>query len=525
MSVFKGRSLTVVEDFSIDEQLYLYEKTRKLKECLRTGQGLDEFRINDPSLGAYLFFLEDSTRTRESFANAAQFHGVRVNHFNTATSSFNKSESITDTIKMLFGYCERSLFIVRSRQEGLCRWLDEELGAYAERIGKERPSFINGGDGKHEHPTQEFLDEFSFLEHLNWNRDHLRIALVGDLFHGRTVHSKVNGLKVFKNVEVDLIAPEELAMPAYYRGKMLENGFKVNEYESIDEYLNTGNPALIWYFTRPQLERMGDEILEKAESLRRAITFRKEFIPMLKEGTRFYHPLPRHREHPTIPGFLNHTKLNAWDEQSVNGYYTRIVEIGLLAGELGKDFKGETQQETEVNEEFVQEVAVAHGGKKQDEYKVGIKPVERGIVIDHIGRGRDVKLIWDHIDKIRRIMGLNIRSSHGVYHSSHPEIFKGIISLPDIISFDEHQLKMLAAIAPGCTLNIIDNSRVQKKYRMNMPPRVYGFDEISCKNENCISRGEFHENVQPEFIMSQENRFVCRYCEHSHSFHDIWNLQ
>ena len=405
MSVFHGRSLTVVEDFSIDEQIYLYEKTRELKESLKSGKGLEKFRLNDPSLGTYLVFLEDSTRTRESFANAAQFHGVKVNHFNTVTSSLTKNESITDTIKMLFGYSERSLFVVRSKQEGLCRWLHEELGAYADRIGKHRPCFINAGDGKHEHPTQEFLDEFSFLEHLNWKRDNLRIALVGDLFHGRTVHSKVNGLKIFKNVEVDLVAPEELAMPHYYVEKMKENGFKVREFESIDEYLAGGDTSAIWYFTRPQLERMGDEILEKADSLRRAITFREEFIPLLKEGTRFYHPLPRHREHPTIPGFLDRTALNGWDEQSVNGYYTRIAEIGLLVGDLGTDFSGAPHKELEIGEEFVQESAVEGGGRKQEEYKIGIKPVERGIVIDHIGRGRDVKLIWDHIDKIRRING------------------------------------------------------------------------------------------------------------------------
>ena len=48
------------------------------------------------------------------------------------------------------------------------------------------PSFINGGDGAHEHPTQELYDDFTFLEELNWNYQHIHIALVGDLLHGRT---------------------------------------------------------------------------------------------------------------------------------------------------------------------------------------------------------------------------------------------------------------------------------------------------------------------------------------------------
>jgi hypothetical protein len=48
--------------------------------------------------------MENSTRTRESFRNAGKFLGARVNVFDAATSSFNKNESITDAIKMLFGY-------------------------------------------------------------------------------------------------------------------------------------------------------------------------------------------------------------------------------------------------------------------------------------------------------------------------------------------------------------------------------------------------------------------------------------
>ena len=103
-------------------------------------------------------------------------------------------------MKMLFGYSDRSLFVVRSQQEGLCRWLHDALGTYADRVDMPRPNFINAGDGKHEHPTQEFLDEFSFLEQQNWKRDHIRIALVGDLFHGRTVHTKADGLKIFSSV-------------------------------------------------------------------------------------------------------------------------------------------------------------------------------------------------------------------------------------------------------------------------------------------------------------------------------------
>ena len=88
-------------------------------------------------------------------------------------------------------------------------------------------SFLNAGDGRHEHPTQEFLDEFSFLEQLEWDRSSIHLALVGDLFHGRTAHSKVEGLKIYGKVKVDLIAPDEIGMPPGYVRLMHENGYEV----------------------------------------------------------------------------------------------------------------------------------------------------------------------------------------------------------------------------------------------------------------------------------------------------------
>lgn len=520
---FKGRSITVVNDLSLDEQRYLYRKTRELKAAVRSGADLSPFRIADPTYQAYLIFMEDSTRTRESFRNAAKFLGCRTNMFDSATSSFNKNESITDAIRMLYGYSTESVFIMRTKLEGVGRWLEGALGDYAERTGGPKPSFINGGDGKHEHPTQEFLDEFSFMEQLEWNDSSIHIALTGDLYHGRTVHSKADGLRVFRQVKVDLVAPELLQMPPYYIDRMKANGFEVRVFESLDEYLARGDVAPIWYFTRLQLERMGEAVLERAPGLRHSVTFRKDMLGLLPEGARFYHPLPRDRDNPTNPFFLDQLPLNGWDGQSANGYWTRIIEIGMVSGLLGADFEGEFAVQKSYEEDFVDEATPDLHAKP--EYKVGIKPVEEGIVIDHIATGRSIAEIWSHIDAIRKILKLNVRSSHGVYHSSKgKETYKGIISVPDVISFGGKDLKKLAAIAPGCTLNLIRGAGVAKKYRLSMPPRIYGFDEISCKNENCVSNPKHNEGVTTEFLRKTGATFVCRYCEREHAFREIWDV-
>ncbi|MBN1697018.1 MAG: bifunctional aspartate carbamoyltransferase catalytic subunit/aspartate carbamoyltransferase regulatory subunit [Spirochaetales bacterium] len=521
---FKGRTIAVVNDLSIDEQLYLYRKTKELKEAIRTKKTLESFQINNQNIGTYIIFLEDSTRTKESFKNAAEFHNTRLNVLDPGHSSFNKMESYSDTFKMLCGYNDYSIYIVRTKLEGVCRWLEATLAEYAERNHLPKPSFINGGDGKHEHPTQEFLDEYTFFEQKNWNRDSIHIALLGDLFHGRTVHSKADGLRIFHEVTVDLIAPEELQMPAHYTEKMAKNEFAVRTFSSIEEYLKQDSIANIWYFSRLQLERMGEDVREKSDILRDAVTFQRGFIDRIPEETRFYHPLPRHREHPTVPLFLDNTPLNGWEEQALNGYFIRIIAIGMLGGRLGRDFSGKHPEPLRFQDDFIKE-AEPHDQPKT-EYKVGIKPIENGIVIDHIGRGDNVDTIWDHIYKIRKILDLNMPSSHGVFESLKTNDTKGIVSLPevDVVDFEEKKIKKLAAIAPGCTLNFIKHQRVIKKLRLLAPPRVYNFEEIGCTNPDCISHPVHHENAIPEFYRLKADFYICKYCEKPHQFKEIWNM-
>ena len=89
-------------------------------------------------------------------------------------------------------------------------------GSVAEFAAASRVPVINGGDGSNEHPSQALLDLFTINSELAGRGrgvDRLRIAMVGDLRFGRTVHSLSKLLCLFDAVQVTLVSPLELRMP------------------------------------------------------------------------------------------------------------------------------------------------------------------------------------------------------------------------------------------------------------------------------------------------------------------------
>lgn len=576
---FKGRTLAVVNDFKLSEQRFLYQKTRELKDAISNGEPLSQFRLKTAESAVYTIFMEDSTRTKESFRNAAEFHGMKVNMFDSKSSSFQKNETITDTIKMLCGYSTgQSLFVIRSKIEGVCRWLEEAIGEYTEQMGFTRASFINAGDGRHEHPSQEFLDEFSFLEHKGWDTSSIHVALLGDLFHGRTVHSKVDGLKLYDKVIVDLIAPSELALPKMYEDRMVGAGFQVRKFDSIEEYLQQPEVARIWYFTRLQLERMGDKVLEKSADLRKAVTFRRDFLDKLPEETKFFHPLPRDARHPTLPFWLDNTQYNGWDQQSQNGYFTRIILLGMLGGlfDAGEPDPSLVPSPTRpvmpsspavgplnghsldvpalpgaagtppaplekllmgVAADFVKEVPVPIDGEDVPEF--GLQPCDHGILVDRLGEGLAMNNIWALMFMVKSVLGLACMGSMGVRKDADGKPVGYIFEVDfDINRWDRLPLKKLAAMAPGSQLSVMWGGSIQKQFELQVPPRIYNFPDICCKNQACISHPANNQREVTAYFERAASRdvavaksgprswaFTCKYCEQLHTFWQIWDTK
>ena len=103
-----------------------------------------------------------------------------------------------------------------------------------------------------------------------------------------------------------------------------------------------------------------------------------------------------------------------------------------------------------------------------------------------------------------------------------PRGWRSLISIPP--PPDEAFIKKLAAVAPGCTLNVISKQHVVKKYRLSAPPRIYGFDELACTNEACVSHPSQHEGVPASFVRDAHAHYVCIYCDTPHRFNQVWSL-
>ena len=76
---------------------------------------------------------------------------------------------------------------------------------------------INAGDGIGEHPTQSLLDIFTIKEERG-TVNNLEITLVGDLKHGRTVHSLAKLLTNYDIKCLNYVSPPNLRMPEEIRG-------------------------------------------------------------------------------------------------------------------------------------------------------------------------------------------------------------------------------------------------------------------------------------------------------------------
>lgn len=242
-------------------------------------------------------FYEPSTRTSSSFHAAMVRMGGNVIAINDVNySSVSKGENLEDTIRTMASYGD--VIVLRHPEKGA-----------VDRAAAVSPvPIINGGDGVGEHPTQALLDLYTiFSEH--GVIDGLTITLMGDLKHGRTVHSLSKLLRHY-DVKINLVSPEELAMPVEYTRP--EDTVTTNLDDVIAE-------TDVLYVTRAQRERMASPAAS-TDAYRVTV----DDLVSAKEKMIIMHPFPRVDE---LDPAIDADPRAAYFRQMKNGLWVRMAII------------------------------------------------------------------------------------------------------------------------------------------------------------------------------------------------------
>ena len=271
-------------------------------------------------------FFEPSTRTRVSFGCAFNLLGGNVRETTgIEVSALAKGESLYDTARVLSGYSD--VICMRHPVQG----------SVAEFAGASRVPVLNGGDGANEHPSQALLDLYTIKKELaaqGRGIDGLRIAMIGDLKFGRTVHSLSWLLTLFDDVHVTLVSPTELAMPEEFVEKLRVAGHKV---EITDELTHSISHVDIAYSTRIQEERFGSK--EEADLYRGRFRLNQSiYTKYCEPNTVIMHPLPRdsRADANELDSDLNQNPNLAIFRQTDNGVLVRMALFALVLNVVDK---------------------------------------------------------------------------------------------------------------------------------------------------------------------------------------------
>ena len=265
-------------------------------------------------------FFEPSTRTRVSFGCAWNLLGGEVRETTGVKSSaLAKGESFYDTARVLSGYSD--IIVMRHEREGSV----EEFAAAS------RVPVINAGDGSNEHPSQALLDLYTIKQEMqNQGKavDGLRIALIGDLRHGRAAHSLCRLLSLYDGIQYILLSPPELGLPAEYIDGMKARGHGVSVSADLQEGISHAD---ILYVTRTQEERFASQ--EEADRYKGLFRLNQSiYTEYCEPNTVIMHPLPRDSRSDAreLDEDLNENPHLAIFRQTDNGVLVRMALFALI---------------------------------------------------------------------------------------------------------------------------------------------------------------------------------------------------
>ncbi|KAF7990987.1 hypothetical protein HCN44_000792 [Aphidius gifuensis] len=302
-----GHHILTADMFTKEQLNDIFNSAQTLRICVLKERPLDH--ILKGKIMASIFY-EVSTRTSCSFSAAMLRLGGRVIHMDGTTSSVKKGESLEDSVAVMAGYADA--VVLRH----------PEPGAVAKAAQYCRKPMINAGDGVGEHPTQALLDIFTIREEIG-TVNGLTITMVGDLKHGRTVHSLARLLTLY-NVNLRYVSPKGLDMPDHVRHYVGQKGIDQKDYDRLEDVLPDTD---VLYMTRIQRERFTSQ--EEYDKVCGQFVVTPKLMTAAKKKMVVMHPLPRNFE--ISPEFDSDPRA-AYFRQAECGAYVRMALLAMILG-------------------------------------------------------------------------------------------------------------------------------------------------------------------------------------------------
>ena len=301
---FLNRDVISIQDFTKQEINHILQVSHNIEPQAKTGTNTLKGKI------LATLFYEPSTRTRLSFETAMQkLGGTTIGFAQTETTSTMKGENLADTIRTIENYAD--VIALRHSLEGAAK-LAAEFS---------KKPVINSGTGAQEHPTQALIDLYT-IQKEKQKIDTLKIALIGDLRYGRTVHSLAHALTNY-NIELYLISPESLKMQKPIVDQ-IKNKIPVTENPKLEDIL----PQIdVLYVTRIQKERFPDPA--EYAKVKGAYRIDLKTLKNAKQDMIILHPLPRVDE---ISPEVDNTPQARYFQQVWNGLVVRMALLSLVLG-------------------------------------------------------------------------------------------------------------------------------------------------------------------------------------------------
>lgn len=222
-------------------------------------------------------FYEPSTRTRFSFESAMLRLGGSVITTENAKefSSAVKGETLEDSTRIINNYVD--VIVLRHYEEG---------ASHRASLVSNIP-VINAGDGAGQHPTQALLDLYTIQRELK-KIDGIKIALVGDLKHGRTIRSLSYLLGKYKDVKIYFVSPKELRVGEDIIKYLKKHNVSYTELEDLESVVTIVD---VLYQTRIQKERFKNE--KEYKKYKGCYQVDSTTVKRMKAKSIIMHPLPR----------------------------------------------------------------------------------------------------------------------------------------------------------------------------------------------------------------------------------------